>query len=57
MVIDLLFHFSIHAKDDVSAVMPIVDKFLINGETVDLAFSSTRDKVIFTNKRLICYDV
>jgi len=42
---------------DVGDVMPIVEPMLVDGESVFAAFQSIRDRVIFTNKRIIAINV
>lgn len=34
-----------------------LDGLLINGENVELAFQTIRDKLVFTNKRIVAIDV
>lgn len=57
MKIDLLVSFSVVKEDDLNQTTNLFSEFLIEGETVDLAYTHARDKVVFTNKRIICYDV
>ena len=41
----------------VDAVRSEVTGLLINGETIEMAFQTVRDQLIFTNKRIISIDV
>lgn len=42
---------------NVDSVKGELDGLLIDGEKVELAFQTVRDKLIFTNKRIIAIDV
>lgn len=57
MKIDLLFEFSVNKKEDAQASRSAVDAILIPQEEIHLAYSHVRDKVWFTNKRIIAMDV
>ncbi|MDY3512975.1 PH domain-containing protein [Riemerella anatipestifer] len=57
MKIDLLASFSVVQEDDINKATELFSSFFIEGEKVELAYTHARDKVVFTNKRLICYDV
>ena len=57
MKIDLLVNFSVVSKDDIQKTTELFSEFLVDNEIVEMAFTHTRDKVVFTNKRIICYDV
>lgn len=57
MKIDLLANFSVVAEDDITKASQLFSTFLIDNEVVELAYTHARDKVVFTNKRIICYDV
>jgi len=54
---DLLHSFSVTKSEDITASQKLLESILINGEQVNLAFSHVRDKVWFTNKRIIALDV
>ena len=41
----------------VDSVKKEVTALLINGETVEMAFQTVRDQLVFTNKRIIAIDV
>ncbi|MEJ8591506.1 PH domain-containing protein [Riemerella anatipestifer] len=57
MKIDLLASFSVVQEDDINKATELFSSFFVEGEKVELAYTHARDKVVFTNKRLICYDV
>jgi hypothetical protein len=57
MKIDLLARFSVTKKIDTNEKINIVSNLLLDQESVDLAYSHVRDKVWFTNLRLIVMDV
>lgn len=57
MKIDLLVKFSVTKELDEKNKLSGVGNILIEGEKVELAYSHTRDKIWFTNKRLIAMDV
>ena len=42
---------------DVSEIRHEVDGLLIDGETVEMAFKTVRDQLLFTNKRIIAIDI
>ena len=56
MKIGLLAHFSVTKTLDIKENKLIQD-ILIEGEDINLAFTHVRDKVWFTNKRIIALDV
>lgn len=41
----------------IEAVRDEVNGLLINGETIEMAFQTVRDQLIFTNKRIISIDI
>lgn len=57
MKIDLLFQFSVNKKEDAQVSRGVVAPLLIEQEEILLAYSHVRDKVWFTNKRVITMDV
>jgi hypothetical protein len=57
MSIDLLFKFSVTNEIDEKLKAIDVFSFLVEGEEVELAYMHMRDKVWFTNKRIITMDV
>ena len=57
MKIDLLANFSVVKEDDIMKTSTLFQEFFVEGEIVELAYTHARDKVVFTNKRIICYDV
>jgi hypothetical protein len=57
MKIDLLVSFGVTKQEDPSANIGMINQILIEDEKIDAVFSHTRDKVWFTNKRIITMDV
>ncbi len=57
MKIDLLVKFSVTKELDEKFKLIDVMHLLVEGEQVELAYTHIRDKVWFTNKRLIVMDV
>lgn len=57
MKIDLLAKFSVTKEEDPNSSLEKIQDILIENEAVNLSFSHTRDKVWFTNKRIIAMDV
>jgi len=57
MAIDLLTQFSVTKKIENAEKLDLISDILIDEEEVDLAYSHVRDKVWFTNKRIIALDV
>lgn len=57
MKIDLLVKFSVTKEIDEKNKLVGVSNILIESEEIELAFTHVRDKVWFTNKRLITMDV
>jgi len=56
-MIDLLFKFSVTRKMDEKIHRMDVGYFLSEGEDVKLGYDNERDRVWFTNKRLVIMDV
>jgi len=57
MKIDLLVKFSVTKELNEKEKLIGVSHLLIGGEDVELGFTHARDKVWFTNKRLVAMDV
>ena len=57
MSIDLLSKFSVTEKVAPSELKELFSPFLAPDEQILLAYTHTRDKVAFTNSKIICYDV
>ena len=57
MKIDLLIAFSVTKEENVNDSLNIIQDILVEGEEISLVYSHTRDKVWFTNKRIIAMDV
>lgn len=57
MKIDLLITFSVTKEENVNDSLSIIEDILIEGEEINLVYSHVRDKVWFTNKRIIAMDV
>jgi hypothetical protein len=57
MAIDLIAKFSVVDKVDTNDSKEIFDPFLAPDEQIVLSYKNTRDKIIFTTKKIICYDV
>lgn len=57
MAIDLIAKFSVVDKVDPNDSKEIFDIFLAPDEQIVLSYKNVRDKVVFTNKKIICYDV
>lgn len=57
MKLDLLAKFSVTKEEDPASSLDKIQDILIDNEVVNLSFSHTRDKVWFTNKRIIAMDV
>jgi len=57
MKIDLLAKFSVTKEESTQESIDKIRDILIDGEEVNLVFSHVRDKVWFTNKRIIALDV
>jgi|SRR5690606_4594001 len=54
---DLITHFSVTKEDSVENAQKLFGEFLLSEEKILRAYKHTRDKVVFTTHRLICYDV
>jgi len=57
MKIDLLVAFSVTKEENVNDSLSVIQDILVEGEEVNLVYSHVRDKVWFTNKRIITMDV
>jgi hypothetical protein len=57
MKIDLLVAFSVTKEENVNDSLNVIQDILVDGEEVNLVYSHVRDKVWFTNKRIIAMDV
>lgn len=57
MKIDLLVSFSVTNKEEANASRDKIESILLNDEVIELAYSHARDKVWFTDKRIIAMDV
>lgn len=57
MKIDLIVSFSVVKEDDLNQASQLFAEFLVEGEVIELAYTHARDKVVFTSKKIICYDV
>ena len=57
MAIDLIAKFSVIDKVNPNDSKEIFDLFLAPDEQIILSYKNVRDKVVFTTKKIICYDV
>ncbi len=57
MPIDLLAKFSVTEKVTNEEGRELFEMFLANGEPIELYYRHTRDKVIFTDRKIIAIDV
>ncbi len=57
MKIDLLVKFSVTKEISPDSALEKVKDILVADETIELAYTHTRDKVWFTNKRIVAMDV
>jgi len=57
MKIDLLVSFSVTSKEEPNASRDKIESILIDSEEIQLAYTHARDKVWFTDKRIIAMDV
>ena len=57
MKIDLIISFSVTKEENVNDSLNIIQDILTEEEKIELAYSHVRDKVWFTNKRIIAMDV
>lgn len=54
---DLISKFSVTKKDSTEKNENIISDIMAQGESIEYAYSHVRDKVWFTNKRIITMDV
>lgn len=57
MAIDLIAKFSVIDKVDPKDSKEVFELFLAPDEQIVLSYKNVRDKVVFTTKKIICYDV
>ena len=57
MKIDLLVKFSVTKEENTQESLEKIQDVLVDNEDVNLVYSHVRDKVWFTNKRIIAMDV
>lgn len=57
MKIDLLVKFSVTKEEDTQESLDKIQDILVDNEEINLVYSHARDKVWFTNKRIIAMDV
>lgn len=57
MAIDLIAKFSVSEKVEPKESKDKFDLFLAPQEEILLSYKSIRDRVVFTTKKIICYDV
>ena len=57
MAIDLIAKFSVIDKVNPNDNKEIFEPFLAPDEQIVLSYKHIRDKVVFTTKKIICYDV
>lgn len=57
MPIDMLVSFSVNAVESKENAAKIFSPFLLEDENILRAYKHTRDKVVFTDQKIICYDV
>ena len=57
MAIDLIAKFSVIDKVNPNDNKEIFEPFLAPDEQIVLSYKHVRDKVVFTTKKIICYDV
>ncbi len=57
MALDLAFKFSVTNKVDNNDGLDAVKELLITDELIQLSYKAVRDRVWFTNKRIIAMDV
>lgn len=57
MPIDLLAKFSVIEKTEANESRTLFEPFLASDEEIVLSYKNTRDKVVFTSKKILCYDV
>lgn len=57
MALDLLAKFSVNEQTTAAESKTLFESFLSTSEDILLTYKSTRDRVVFTNNKIICYDV
>ena len=57
MAIDLIAKFSVVEKVPPEESIEIFNTFLASNEEIILSYKHTRDRVVFTTFKIICYDV
>jgi len=57
MGLDLIANFSVIQKVDVNDEKALFELFMSEDEEILLSFKHARDRVVFTNKKIIAYDV
>lgn len=57
MALDLLAKFSVIEKVDISDAKELFEMFITENEHVLMSYKHVRDRVIFTNKKIIAIDV
>src|SRR5687768_1476809 len=57
MPIDLIAKFSVVEKVPPEESIEIFNTFLASNEEIILSYKHTRDRVVFTSFKIICYDV
>ena len=55
--IDMLASFSVNKEESIEKAEEVFNDFLIEGEKILKAYTNIRDKVIFTDSKIICLDV
>jgi hypothetical protein len=53
----MLAKFSVNKTESKEDAAKVFQPFLLDDENILRAFKHTRDKVVFTNQKIICYDV
>lgn len=57
MGLDLIANFSVTQRAAVNEDKELFEQFMSADETIVLSYKNLRDKVVFTSKKIICYDV
>jgi hypothetical protein len=57
MAIDLLFSFSVTKTDDENKIRELVEFLLDSDERIEMCFRHTRDRLLFTDRKIIAIDV
>jgi len=57
MALDIIAKFSVTQKVDVTDNYEVFEQFLASDEEIILSYKHTRDRVVFTTKKMICVDV